>query len=451
MAEKPAIREIGPAPQRLGHGQRVFLMGVAAGLPGSVVAMILLWQGDYTLKVQLTATLLIAGVWLGMAAALREKVIFPLQTVSNLLAALREGDYSIRARGADYDDALGAVIAEVNQLGQELREQRMGALDATTLLRKVMEEIDLAIFTFDEHDQLALVNRAGDRLLARDTEESLGRSAGELGLDDCLSGDYSRTVEKAFPGGMGRWGIRRTHFREGGLPHTLLVVTDLSKALRDEERQAWQRLLRVLGHELNNSLAPIKSMSSTLVSILGQDPLPGDWQDDVGRGLDVIGKRTESLIRFMSAYSQLARLPQPTRSDLSLGDLVRRVVDLEDRRPIEVEAGGEVTISADSDQLEQLLINIVRNAVDASLHSDGDVSVGWQTSNGSVTVWVRDGGPGLPDTPNLFVPFFTTKPGGSGIGLALSRQIAEAHGGTLTLRNRLDGPGCEARLVLPRE
>src|SRR5690349_9546450 len=219
---------------------------------------------------------------------LRDKVVRPLQTLSNMLAALREGDYSIRARGAERDDALGLAFLESNLLGETLRAQRLGAMEATTLLRTVMAEIDVAIFAFDHSRRLRLVNRAGERLLARPSERLLGREAAELGLQDCLEGDAVRTLQTSFPGGIGRWGMRRGAFREHGMPHHLLVLTDLSKALREEERLAWQRLLRVLGHELNNSLAPIRSIAGSLSTLLSREPRPSDWQDDMHRGLDVI-------------------------------------------------------------------------------------------------------------------------------------------------------------------
>ena len=235
---------------RLHHDQRILVMALLAGLPAAVVAFLLLWRGDYTPKTQWTLTILILGLWLGFTFALRERVVFPLQTLSNLLAALREGDYSIRGRGARGDDALSQVMLEVNALGTTLREQRLGALEATTLLRKVMAEIDVAVFAFDGDQRLRLVNRAGERLLARPAERILGRTASELHVEQCLQGDAARTLQMAFPGGQGRWGMRRSTFREGGRPHQLLVLTDLSRALREEERQAWQRLVRVLGHEL---------------------------------------------------------------------------------------------------------------------------------------------------------------------------------------------------------
>jgi signal transduction histidine kinase len=253
----------------------------------------------------------------------------------------------------------------------------------------------------------------------------------------------------SFPGGAGRWEVHRGVFRERGAPHQLLVLSDLSRALREEERQAWQRLLRVLGHELNNSLAPIKSIAGSLEGLVAREPRPVDWKEDMQRGLGVISSRAASLGRFMEAYSRLARLPLPRLQPLSVSALVKRLVGLETRINIALSPGPEITLRADGDQLEQLLINLLRNAVDASLETGGGVTVGWRKMGAQLELWVDDEGPGLSNTSNLFVPFFTTKPGGSGIGLVLSRQIAEAHGGSLTLENRRGARGCQARLRLP--
>ncbi|MGA9772057.1 MAG: ATP-binding protein [Blastocatellia bacterium] len=429
--------------------RRLLLMSLAAGFPGVLVSMILLWTGSFSAKDEWTLTVVIVGFWLGFSYALRERVIFPLQTLSNLLAALREGDFSIRARDASPNDALGEAMMEVNYLGQILREQRLGALEATALLRTVMAEIEVAVFAFDHEQKLRLVNRAGERLLSQPAERVTGRSATELGLADCLVGDSLRTLQMSFPGGVARWEVRRTTFRERGISHQLLVLSDLSRALREEERQAWQRLVRVLGHELNNSLAPIKSIAGSLESIISREHQPSDWKEDMQRGLGVISSRAASLSRFMDAYSKLARLPLPRLQPLSVSALVKRVVRLETRFNVTLKPGPEITIRADGDQLEQLLINLVRNAVDASMETGGGVQVSWRKVSGVIELSVEDEGPGLSNTSNLFVPFFTTKPGGSGIGLVLSRQIAEAHSGTLTLENRKNERGCEACLRLP--
>lgn len=442
---------------RLTYERRIQLLALAAGFPGSLIALILLWTGSFSSGAFWTLAFLIVSLWLGFAFSLRNRVVFSLQTLSNLLAALREEDFSLRARGARSDDAMGEVMIEVNALSETLRQQRLGALEAIALLRTVMEEIDLAIFTFDHNTKLRLVNRAGERLLGRPMERLLGFTAEELGLAACLDGDPARTMELNFPGGSGRWGLRRGSFRQGGLPHHLVVLSDLSRTLRDEERKAWQRLIRVLGHELNNSLAPIQSVAQGLESGLATASKSSDLQnesstailDDLRQGLGIIRSRTEALGRFMAAYSHLARLPQPKMLPVNVSEWISRTIKLETRVKVSVVEGPKVVMSADADQLEQLLINLVRNAADATLETGGAVQVGWSRQGSQLDVWVWDDGLGLPNTANLFVPFFTTKPGGSGIGLVLSRQIAEAHGGELTLVNRSNARGCEARLRLP--
>jgi nitrogen fixation/metabolism regulation signal transduction histidine kinase len=410
--------------------------------------MVLLWRGEFSPSVRWTLGLVVVGAWLGFAFVLRERVVRPLQTLSNMLAALREGDYSIRARGADRDDALGLAFMESNLLGETLRAQRLGAMEATALLRTVMAEIDVAVFAFDDAERVRLVNRAGERLLAQPAERLLGRTAEQVGLADVLEGASPRTMDVTFAGGSGRWEVRRGSFRQDGRPHTLLVLSDVSRTLREEELQAWQRLVRVLSHEINNSLAPIRSITGTLLTLLERPTRTADADEDLRRGLAVIGGRSEGLVRFMSAYARLAKLPAPNKAPLDVGAWVRRVASLETRVPIRVVAGPAATLEADGDQLDQLLINLVRNAADASLETRGDVRIRWSRRNGTLSLMVEDEGPGLANASNLFVPFFTTKPQGSGIGLVLSRQIAEAHGGSLSLANRADRRGCVATVRL---
>jgi len=397
----PALRRGG----RLKFEKRVTFLALAAGFPAVCLCAFLLWYDNYSARVQWTADLFLAIFWLSIAFNLKQRIVRPLQTLSNILAAIREGDYSIRGRRAAMGDALGEVMLEVNDLGQTLREQRIGALEANALLRTVMAEIDVAVFAFDGEQRLRLVNRAGERLLAQPSTRLLGRTSSELGLAACFSreeGEGPHTMQMVFPGGFGRWDIRKSNFREGGAQHQLLVLTDLSQTLREEERTAWQRLLRVLGHELNNSLAPIKSVAGSLADLLALQPRPTDWGDDMHRGLEVISSRADSLARFIESYSKLARLPQPRFEPLNIGSLVQRVVSLETRLPVNVVAGPDLVIKGDDVQLEQLLINLVRNAVDASMETKGNVGVGWTQSNGQVELWISDEGPGLASTANLF-------------------------------------------------
>ena len=439
-----------PKPKKhLSHENRVLLLALAAGAAGVVISLVLLWSGNYDSGVRWTLTSVILLLWLSFAFSVRSSVMRPLQTLSNMQSALREGDFSFRVRGAHSGDALGELMLEVNTLSDMLREQRLGAMEASALLSSVMTEIDVAIFAFDGDQRLRLANRAAERLLSQNAERLLGKTAEELDLADLLQGESARTLEKKFRGQAGRWGVRRSVFRQGGAPHSLVVLTDLSRALREEERQAWQRLVRVLGHELNNSLAPICSISGSLEDMMKREARPSDWEDDMRRGLRVIAERSDALNRFMRDYARLTRLPTPQLQRVSLDALVRTAAGLETRAPVTVEPGPPLMLNADPDQVQQLLINLIRNAVDACLETHGKVAVSWTHSASSLTVLVRDEGPGIANPANLFVPFFTTKAKGSGIGLVLSRQIAEAHGGTLSLANRKDGNGCEARIELP--
>jgi nitrogen fixation/metabolism regulation signal transduction histidine kinase len=453
----------------LGQDRLVLVLALLAGLPGSGVALVLLWTGGLAARTQITLTLLIIAGWVAFAAAAGRRVLRPLQSVAGLLGALAEGDFSLRGRGRGPGDPLEEVMREINLLGDTLREQRLEAIEAGALLRKVMEEIDAAVFAFDADGRLRLVNRAGARLIGRPPEQLVARTAADLGLGRCLPMDHDRDdparaaaasgaaaaphlLDLAFAGGAGRFEVHAARFRQGGVPHRLLVLSDLSRALREEERQAWQRLIRVVGHELNNSLAPIRSLAGSLQTLATRDPLPADWRDDLKGGLAIIGGRAEALARFMDAYARLARLPPPRLAEVDVGALVRRVAALETRRPVEVRGGETLLVRADPDQLEQLLINLMRNAVEAAGETGGGVAVAWGRAPGGpaeAEIHVEDEGPGLPASANLFVPFFTTKEGGSGIGLVLCREIAEAHGGQLVLENRPGGRGSVARLRLP--
>jgi nitrogen fixation/metabolism regulation signal transduction histidine kinase len=431
------------------YDARILAAAFAVAAPATgLLIVVLLWR-DLSAGPLLTFGTIAALLTLWFAVRLRNRVIYPLYTLSNLLEALREGDFSLRGSRARRGDPIGEVIWEINTLSQTLRDQRHRVEETGALLTKVIGATDIAIFTFDSGRRLRLVNPAAERLLARPAENLLGRTAEELGIADCLALDDAQIRKRAFPGGSGRFEVRRARFREGGVPHELLVVADLSRALREEERAAWQRLLRVLGHELNNSLTPIRSMTATLAKLLGQQPPPPDWRDDVSGGLAVIGDRAEALTRFMAGYTALARLPPPNKREVEIGELVRRIARLEQRLTVAVAEASPLRVQADPDQIEQALINLVKNATDAALPMRGGVRIRWRRDGEAAHIEIEDDGPGLGTTENLFIPFYTTKPGGAGIGLVLARQIAEAHGGTLTLENTPGSHGCVANFSVP--
>ena len=424
-------------------------LALASGVPAVIVSLVLLWSGDFAARTQWTLTVVVVMVWISLIILLRERLIRPLHAVSNMLEALREGDYSLRTRAPGREDALGLILYEVNELAQTFHDQRLDALEASNLLTRVLSVIDVALFAFDEDGELRLLNRAGEKLLGRPPEELLGSNADDLGLAVCLSGKTPRVMDFAIDDRFGRWELRRRTFRGDGRPHRLVVLADLSQVLREEQRLAWQRLIRVLSHEINNSLTPIKSIAESLDRLLDRE-IGSEEIGDLRDGLRVIGGRSEALGRFMSSYAQLARLPRPEKRSVDVQEWVTRVAALEARLPVEVDSGPAITIHADGDQLDQLLINLVENAADAALETGGGARIRWSESDHFVELEVEDDGPGLAQTANLFVPFFTTKPTGSGIGLALGRQIAEAHGGTLVLTNRDDASGCVASVRLPK-
>jgi two-component system nitrogen regulation sensor histidine kinase NtrY len=439
---------------RLTYERRVLLWALVAAFPAVPIAAVLLWHIDVPDIARWGSLAILIVLWIAGARALQDRIVRPLRVLANVVAALRENDYSVRARDARPDDGLGLALFEANLLGAHLRAQRLGELEATALLRTVMAEIDVAVFAFDDTGRLRLINRAGERVLGQPEAPLLGREAAALGLATALVGDVPRVEELALPGRHGRWGVRRTTVRQDGRVHTLLVLTDLSQTLREEQLAAWQRLVRVLGHEINNSLAPIQSIAHTLRALVAREPSPPDFAPDVARGLSVIAGRSEALARFMASYARLARLPAPQPAPVDVTALIRRAAALETRLPVGVREGPPVVIHADADQVEQVLINLVRNGADAASEAarpteDGGVGIEWNVRDGHIEIVISDTGPGLPASPNLFVPFFTTKPNGSGIGLVLSRQIAEAHGGTVVLANRTDGPGCAATIRLP--
>jgi nitrogen fixation/metabolism regulation signal transduction histidine kinase len=452
---------------RLLYERRISLFAFFVALPGMLLSGVFIWMQPWLLESRLALIFVELFVWWLLAMALQEQTTRPLQTLANVIAALREEDYSFRARGAATDDALGELSLEVNALADLLAEQRIRAIEATALLRRVVEEIEVPLFTFDPDQILRLVNSAGERLLQQPSVRLLGRTAKEIGLDKCLAVESETLVPLNFQAPNARWLVRRSSFRQRGVPHTLIVLSDVSRALREEERGAWQRLIRVLGHELNNSLTPIKSIAGSLHAQVAETVLEANARQDFQRGLAIIGTRADSLNRFLQAYRQLAQMPPPVVRKTALSPIVERVAGLETRLQVQVVPGPDLEMMLDPDQFEQMLINLVRNAVEAALeprHRDNgtdektdaspllnpEVTMHWELAEKDLVLTIDDNGPGFLNPSNAFVPFYTTKPAGSGIGLVLCRQIAEAHGGSIELLNLRDRKGCRARILLPQ-
>ena len=451
---------------RLLYEHRIGLYTFLVGLPGLLVSGVLVWMQAWSTQSRLALIAAELFVWWLLALALQDQTTRPLQTLANVIGSLREEDYSFRARNAAPDDALGELSLEVNALADMLSNEKVRTIEATALLQRIVDEIDAPLFTFDPDSTLRLVNPAGEHLLRQSKARMLGRRAAELNLQPCLTADNESLVELNLNDSQARWLLRRSSFRQNGVPHTLVVLSDVSRALREEERRAWQRLIRVLGHELSNSLAPIKSIAGSLGARVSTISMDADVRNDLQRGLEIIETRSASLHRFLEAYRKLAQMPAPALREVALAPLITRVASLETRIKVCVQPGPDVVFQADPDQLEQMFINLVRNATDAvldmpapngaesptSLTSEDSerVVIRWDVDGDNLTFNIEDNGPGLSNPANVFTPFYTTKPHGSGVGLVLSRQIAEAHGGRIEIGNRRGARGCAVKVVLPR-
>lgn len=284
--------------QRITHGKRVQWLSFACGLPGLLGCILLLSAGEFSLKASLTTITFVVVLWVYFSVRLRSLVIHPLHTASNMLAALREGDYSLQASYVHDADPLGQLMLEINQLTEVLSSHRLQALESTALLEKVVNEVDAAVFALDEHFKLTLANQVGREILGLESTQWKGRYAGEVGLQWFLDAPLDATIIHPVPGKQERYTIRRGSFRIGGKPQTLLILIDVTRTLREEELSAWKKLIRVLGHELNNSMAPIQSLAGSLRTMVDKSPANIEWREDLLEGLEIIQSRSVRLSRF---------------------------------------------------------------------------------------------------------------------------------------------------------
>lgn len=433
---------------------RLLISVLTTGIPGSILSLLLLWTNRYSLDHKIEGTVVLLLFWISLSVSVRDKVVNSVRALSNIVLSVKENDFSLRATQSTPGDVLGELAAEINKLASAIESDRRGALEAGSLLHQVISEVEAVIFAVSDDGRIKLVNRAAASFFGKREAQLLNAKAETLGIDGLLHGPLSQMISRSTVGIDKRWFVRRTQFRQQGIPHQLLILSEISEALHATERLAWQRLVRVLSHEINNTLAPIQSIASTFLRLSHRGVLEPDGES-FRSGLEVISSRASSLNRFLQSYARLTKLPTIAKRAIQMRELLTKVVNVEQRVAISIAPDEDVVVRVDPDQIEQVLINLCKNAVDAVLSRPGahllssPVVVSWSVSDGNFKLWVRDKGLGLFDTTNLFVPFYTTKKGGTGVGLPLSRQIIEAHGGTLILRNRDNTSGCEAEITIP--
>jgi two-component system, NtrC family, nitrogen regulation sensor histidine kinase NtrY len=436
-----------PRRRRLSTEQRLFVLVLSCGIPAAFVLGWLAFRSELPLSVK-AAIAFVVLAWIYIVAdRTRIEVLRHIRTLSNLIESTRAQDYSMKGSGARDPGELAELYQQINGLTESLKIGRQSEQELLSILEKVVGQINVAIIVFDSRDKIRLVNQLATKLLQSSAEELTGVSCADTVIGQLPVSTEPVLIDFRFPGAEGRWQIRQHYYRHEGQESRIVFIADLKQVLFDEEIAAWQRLIRVISHEVNNSLTPITSLCQTLDGLLAKSNHAGDA--DVRVGLSVIAERAKGLQDFISVYARLARLPEPHRVPFPAATLASKLQRIFAGRPLEIVPFPDVTVFGDPVHLEQALINLIKNGLEANPPDAAPVQLSCRAENGEVEFLIADRGSGIGNPDNLFVPFYTTKREGAGIGLILCRQIAAKHHGHVSLENRDDGPGAVARLSLP--
>ncbi len=425
---------------------KLLLLALFTGLLPLTFLFIVLYHYELSLylKVMLVFFMLVSVFY--CAFSIRQKVTFQLRTSANLITAMQSGDHSLKAYQLSTKGALSEFNQVFNELSSALAEQQLISKEKQVLLHKVIAQIDVAIIAVDDKNNISLMNPNAEKLFSCRFDEMQGWPIKSLGLQEVLDGEYRKVVEFEIKEYKKKVYIHTDDYFEKGIRQRLIFITDIQHLLREEERQAWQKILRVLSHEINNSLAPIASISETLTRLLSNNTLKSDdnaeinkeLSDDLQEGLAVITERANSLNSFLQRYQQLSQLPTPDKKIFDCEPLFKSMALLFSDSHMQFN-GQSLFVYADEEQLQQVLVNLIKNAQQAmSEMIKGKIVISWQQRAERIEISIEDEGTGINNTDNIFIPFYTTKEEGSGIGLVLSRQIVINHGGDLTINNRVD-------------
>jgi len=379
--------------------------------------------------------------------ASRQNSQYQIRTLSNLIESMIDGDYSLRGR-AQTNKAFQELLDLINSLAETLSQHKLEARESRMLLERIMEQMDAMVLATNEQGNVVMANASANKLIFGGREQNTPIELASLPIGNEILEAQSGIIEFNHSQLSGEYFLFKEGFLSEGKPHQLYMLTNAERLLMEKERQAWQSLLRVLSHEMNNSLTPIATISQSMQQKLQQQDQAIDRQALLS-GVGIINERADALSAFIASYSQLSHLPQPNKSSFSLNTVLTNLAPLFPGTSILFE-GDERVINADKGQFEQVLINLLKNAVEAMADAKEKlVEINWQQDEKWLHIHICDNGTGIANLDNLFVPFYTTKSQGSGIGLTLCRQIMFNHNGLIKLINRSEKPGVEAVLSLP--
>ena len=431
------------------HKQQQTRLLLSLSLPAILVAFFsLLYAGFNTYLLAFFSIIALLGFFY-VFYAIRNNIDKQQQLISNLLAALIEEDYTIRGN-LQQDAAVAPLLKLINTLADNLQTKNRQVSEKQILIDKILDQVQAMCFAYDHEQNIVMVNHAAHRQLF------LGQELAHCTLKDfnwmkSLTDKNSAVVTLNTVQLQGEYFAFKDKYLSVGSPHTLLLLIKAEQILDERKQQAWQDLLRVLSHELNNSLTPIATISRSLNKKIQQCKFPKQAQFQ--QGLEIISERASSLQAFIISYRELAQLPKPSKFTVTLQDLFEPILPLFDYEFTYAESWPKraplLALSVDKKQLQQVLINLIKNAIEANkANNQQSIQLGFEENDDMLKINIRDFGQGVANFENLFVPFYTTKQQGTGLGLALSRQIMLNHDGQLQLKNHPE-QGAIATVTVP--
>ena len=435
--------------------ERRFSWLIIATLLPTLVLFIAMGIGfDLNLLSWSTVGLLLVIIYTCLVIALYRLVITPFYSLTSLTEALKMEDYSLRAKSPFNQGIVAKLFNELSSLSQSLQINKSRYDQQMFLLYGLIEQLESPVLILDNKDQLQHANPAVSQLFSVPWQTLKQSPATKLGL---VKENAFWRFNEGNPLNMDKkWQIKQSEFKENNNNYQLLMLNNISQELQKNEQQAWQNIIRILNHEVRNSLTPISALSQNLLEMPDLSP------EQCQQAIKIIDSRSNNLLAFIDSYSDLAKLPQPTLQEFDLAELLQGIASLVQQ--VTINLSSPLIITADKGQIEQVLLNLIKNAKEAQL-SKGNINKGPEpnkdievqifTTEQQVIIKVLDQGCGIANSANLFVPFYTTKETGSGIGLALSRQILSNHQGELRLTNRTDlanatnKKGAVATIILP--